>query len=275
MVKDARQTKAKSSKTSPSPELLSYCDAAEQILRDVKTALKYKELSDKANKKGILRTESATPDISMYVSLRGEIKRRQQRSEAQRFKFLGNGIFTLVELITGAPAKKTKSAIEQVRESREEAYKALYKALTSANQGPNFETMAADLLIAMGYEDVEVIGGHDDRGVDILCEKRDGIMRVRFAIQCKCVRESKQVGPKDVSTLRDNLSTYGCQQGIIVTTSVLNDDAKKKASETGKDRIHYIERNELFDLFASNGIGLRSEEVRFFQLDTSQYDFLN
>lgn len=275
MSTTARKSAAKPAKTRRKPKLLSYCDAAEQILKDVKKALKYKELSDKAHKKEILRSESATPDISMYVSLRGEIKRRQERNEAQRFKFLGNGIFTLVELITGAPAKKTKSAIEQVRESRQEAYKALDKALTSKNQGTNFETMTADLLIAMGYEDVEVIGGHDDRGVDILCEKRDGIMRARFAIQCKCIGVSKQVGPKDVSTLRDNLSTYSCQQGIIVTTSVLNDDAKGKASETGKERIHFIERSELFDLFASNGIGLRSEEVRFFQLDASQYDFLN
>jgi len=29
--------------------------------------------------------------------------------------------------------------------------------------------MVADLLVAMGYQDVQVIGGKDDQGVDILC----------------------------------------------------------------------------------------------------------
>ena len=90
----------------------------------------------------------------------------------------------------------------------------------------------------------------------------------------KCKKLSQQVGPKDVSTLRDNISSYQCQQGIIITTSQLNDDAKKKAKEAGKDPIHFIEHDELLDLFAEYGIGIRNEHVRFFQVDASKYDFL-
>ena len=74
--------------------------------------------------------------------------------------------------------------------------------------------MVADLLVAMGYQAVEVIGGKDDQGVDITCEKRDGVLKTRVAVQCKCKSLNQQIGPKDVSTLRDNLSTYQCQQGI-------------------------------------------------------------
>jgi hypothetical protein len=47
------------------------------------------------------------------------------------------------------------------------------------------ETMVADLLVAMGYH-VQVIGGKDDQGVDILCEKREGLLKTRIAIQCNC-----------------------------------------------------------------------------------------
>jgi restriction system protein len=142
------------------------------------------------------------------------------------------------------------------------------------NQGPNFETMVADLLMKIGYDNVEVIAGKDDRGVDIVCEKREGILVTRVAIQCKCKSLENKIGPKDVSTLRDNLSTYQCQQGIIVTTSTLNDDAKDKAREAGKDPINFIEHDKILDLFAEHRIGIRAENVDYYEMDALQYDFL-
>ncbi|MBX2990439.1 MAG: restriction endonuclease [Bacteroidetes bacterium] len=253
---------------------LSFCDAAETILLKERKPLSHRDLAKKALQEKLIQTESKTPEISMHVSLRSEIRRREQRNEPQRFVFLGNGLFTLVELLTGAPAKKTQSAIEQVRQSRKEACDELYKRLTSKNQGDNFETMVADLLIALSYQNVEVIGGKDDQGVDILCEKRDGVTKMRVAIQCKCKKLENRIGPKDVSTLRDNLSTYQCQQGILITTSELNEDAKTKAKEAGKDPIHFIEHDEILDLFAEHNIGMRSEPVKYYQVDASQYEFL-
>lgn len=50
--------------------------------------------------------------------------------------------------------------------------------------------------------------------------------------------------------------------------------AKQKATEAGKDRIHFIEKDELLELLAEYGIGVRSESVKFFQVDASKYDFL-
>ena len=253
---------------------LSFVDAAEKILRRVGTPLSHKQLAQKAVAGKLVQTESETPHISMHVSIRSEMKRRETRGEPQRFVFLGNGMFSLVDLIAGSPTQKTKSALDQVRESRKEASKDLHQKSTSANNGPNFETMVADLLVAMGYQEVQVIGGKDEQGVDILCEKREGLLKTRIAIQCKCKALNQKIGPKDVSTLRDNLSTYQCQQGILVTTSELNDDAKRKAKESGKEPIFFIEHDELLDLFAEFNIGIRHEPVRFYQVDASQYDFL-
>ncbi|MGA2761853.1 MAG: restriction endonuclease [Spirochaetia bacterium] len=253
---------------------MSFTDAAERVLEDEGKALKYTEIASKAIQRRYLQTESKTPWISMHVLLRSEIKRRETRGEPQRFIFLGQGIFGLVGLLTGTSGKKTRSATDQVRDSRGEATQELYKRLTTGNHGDNFEAMVADILIAMGYQNVEVIGGKDDQGVDILCEKRDGIMLTRVAVQCKCRSVKNEVGPKDVSTLRDNLSSYQCQQGILVTTSRLNDTAKAKAKEPGKEPIHFIEHDEILDLFAEYGVGIRMENLKFFQLDESQYDFL-
>lgn len=256
------------------PEAMSFTDAAEKILREAGKPLTHRELAQRAISKKLVKTESETPNISMHVSIRSEMKRRESRGEPQRFVFLGNGVFSLVDLVAGSPTPKTKSALDQVRESRGEACQSLYQKLVSENNGPNFETMVADLLVALGYQDVQVIGGKDDQGVDIVCEKRDGVLKTRIAIQCKCKGLNQKIGPKDVSTLRDNLSTYQCQQGILVTTTELNDVAKAKAKEPGKEPIYYIEHTEILDLFAEYNVGVRQEALRFYQIDTSQYDFL-
>jgi restriction endonuclease Mrr len=253
---------------------LSYCDSAEKVLEKAGKALKYTDIAAMAIKDGLLQTESQTPAVSMYVSLRAEIKRREQRQEKQRFVFEGNGYFDLVSRARGEPAKKTQSALDQIKNSRDEAVKELFGRLTSGESGAHFEAMVGDLLIAMGYSEVEVIGGKDDQGVDIICSKRDGLSVTRYAIQCKCKKLSNQIGPKDISNLRDNLSSYQCQQGIFITTSKLNDVAHQKAKEAGKEPIQTIEHEEILNLFADHSIGIRQETVRYYQIDESQYDFL-
>lgn len=253
---------------------LSFTDAAERLLRAAGKPLSHRELARQAQAQHLITTDSETPQISMHVSIRTEMKRRESRGEPQRFVFLGDGLFTLVDIQAGTPTPAAKSALDQIRESRTAATAELHRRLTSANNGPNFELMVADLLVAMGYESVDVIGGKDDQGVDIVCERRDGVFKTRIAIQCKCKAATAQIGPKDVSTLRDNLSTYQCQQGILVTTTQLNAVARQKAKESGKDPIHFIEHEELMDLFAEYGIGIRSEPVKFYQVDGSKYDFL-
>ncbi len=277
MVTKTSDTKNSISKNTSknTAQALSYADAAEQVLREKKKPLSYRDIAKHAVASGVLISGSQTPEISMHVSLQTEIRRRDQRGEPQRFVFLGNGMFALVEQIAGAKTEKTRSAIDQVKDSRDDAKKALYEALTATNQGSGFELMVSDLLVAMGYEEVEVIGGKDDQGVDILCEKHDGIIRTRIAIQCKCKNKSTKIGPRDVSTLRDNLSSYQCQQGILVTTTTLNDDAKNKAKEPGKEPIQYIEHDGILDLFAQYRIGMRVEELNYFQMDASAYDFLS
>jgi len=268
------QTKQAKALAKSTPHPLSFTDAAERLLREAGKPLTHKQLAQKALAEKLVQSESETPEISMHVSIRSEMKRRETRGEPQRFVFLGNGVFSLVDLVAGTPTEKTRTALDQVRESRREASEELYRKLTATNNGPNFETMVADLLVAMGYQEVQVIGGKDDQGVDILCEKRDGLLKVRIAIQCKCKALNQKIGPKDISTLRDNISTYQCQQGIVVTTSELNDVAKAKAKEPGKEPIYYIEHNELLDLFAEYNVGIRNELVRSYQVDASQYDFL-
>ena len=213
---------------------LSFCDSAEKVLDKAGEALKYSDIATRAIKDGLLETDSQTPPVSMYVSLRAEIKRREKNQEKQRFVFLGNGYFDLFSRVRGEPAKKTQSALDQIKNSRDEAIKELFNRLTTVDSGAHFEAMVSDLLIAMGYTDVEVIGGKDDQGVDIICSKRDGLSVTRYAIQCKCKKLQNEIGPKDISNLRDNLSSYQCQQGIFITTSRLMTSPTKRRKKPEK-----------------------------------------
>jgi len=253
---------------------LSYCDAAGKVLEKAGKALKYSEIVTTAIKEGLIQPAGQTPASSMYVSLRTEIDRRAKRQEKQRLAFLGNGYFDLAGRVTGEPPKKTQSALEQIKNSREEAIKELFARLTNGENGSHFEVMVGDLLIEMGYSEVEVIGGKDDQGVDITCSKRDGLSVTRYAIQCKCKKLHNEIGPKDISNLRDNHSSYQCQQGIFITTSKLNDIARQKAKEAGKEPIQTIEHEEILSLFADHSIGIRQEAIRYYQVDESEYDFL-
>lgn len=248
---------------------LSFTDAAEQIIRTEGKSVSYSKIAEIALARKYIQSEAADPALSVYVSLRTEIKKRSERNEPQRFIFLGNGLFSLKDF-----TEKVKSALDQVRDSRRQACQKLYEALTKDDRGSEFEKMVSDLLLAMGYQNVNVIGGNDDQGVDITCERREGLMIERFAIQCKCKSLKKQIGPKDISTLRDNLSTYQCQKGILITTTKLNQEAKNKAKESGKELINYIEYDEIFDLFADFGIGIKSETIKYFALEPNQYEFL-
>ncbi len=250
---------------------MSFTDAAERILRDAAKPVSYSKIAQEALRQGLIQSEAEDPAVSLYVVLRTEIKRRKERNEPQRFNFLGNGVF---ELIGKALPTKTKSALEEVRESRKRACQNLYEQLIRENRGSEFEQMVSDLLLAMGYQNVQVIGGSDDHGVDIICERREGLMVERFAIQCKCKALNKKIGPKDISTLRDNLSTYQCQRGILITTSELNNEAREKAKEPGKVPVDFIEHKDIFDLFAEHGVGIKGETIKYFEVATEQYEFL-
>lgn len=252
----------------------SFTDAAHVIMAEAGRPMHYAEITEKAIADAMIVTEGKTPQISMYIALRNDIKRRGEKGQPQRFLFLGAGQFSLSSVLLAAATKEEKSVFQKVSDSRAEACALLYQRLTAKNQGDNFELLVSDLLVSMGYEDVEVIGGKDDQGVDIICSKRDGLSRTRIAVQCKCKALKNEIGPKDISNLRDNLSTYQCQTGVFVTTSRLNDAAQAKATEAGKERIHCIEHDELLDLFAEHKVGLKAEPVVYFQVDGDQYDFL-
>ena len=80
-----------------------------------------------------------------------------------------------------------------------------------------FEYLIKWLLEEMGYDNVEVTGGSNDKGVDVVADIELGISRVREIIQVK--RWKDNVGGPVLNGLRGSLPLFGAMRGSIITTS--------------------------------------------------------
>lgn len=93
--------------------------------------------------------------------------------------------------------------------------------------GAEFERFCARLLVASGYEGVEVTRGSGDQGVDILCEKD----RVTYAIQCK--RFESMVGNSAVQEVFAGRQLYRRNVGVVMTSGHFTHAARELADATG------------------------------------------
>jgi hypothetical protein len=101
-----------------------------------------------------------------------------------------------------------------------------------------FEHLFADLLRLDGHQDVQVVGGADDGGIDVTSVDPQGR---RMAYQCKGQKDP--VGPNIVRELAGSL-TLECRgrHAVLVTNSLLSDKAKQRARA---GRIEWLDRDKL------------------------------
>jgi hypothetical protein len=92
----------------------------------------------------------------------------------------------------------------------------------------DFERIVALLLEAQGYSDVRVIGGANDRGVDITCRDSDGSL---VAVQCKRYDPSKSVGALAVQHLSAMAFHRRAHRAVLVTTARFTESARRQAAE--------------------------------------------
>lgn len=91
--------------------------------------------------------------------------------------------------------------------------------------GTDFEKYCADLLIAMGYEEVELTPASHDFGVDIFADK-DG---VSYAFQCKCYADP--VGIKAIQEVYAGKDYYGSMVGVVITNQEFTGPARAFAEK--------------------------------------------
>jgi hypothetical protein len=246
----------------PMPEgRLSYADAAEEVLRRFAkgSPMNYRRITELAIEHGLIEPGGLTPEASMNAAITQEIKRRDREDQEQRFKALGRGMYGLATPVGPlGGAIDTKNREVQVR----------LRQLLADVDPQAFESLVGELLVALGFENVEVTSYSGDGGIDVKADlKVGGITDVRTAIQVK--RWAKNVPGRIVRELRGALGPH--EHGLIITLSDFTPDARTEASAANRTPISLIEGGRFVELLMDNEIGVTRRRVSIFELDESTF----
>ncbi|NVB42237.1 restriction endonuclease [Pseudenhygromyxa sp. WMMC2535] len=117
-----------------------------------------------------------------------------------------------------------------------------------------FESLAADLLIAMGYVGVEIVGGSGDGGVDIVADQIDRWgHRVSVAVQAK--RWTRVLGRRVIDEMLGVLVRQRIGHCILITVSSFSVAAREAAA--ADPRLRLVDGAQLVELMAANGVVVR------------------
>ncbi|PTA67333.1 restriction endonuclease [Deinococcus arcticus] len=122
-----------------------------------------------------------------------------------------------------------------------------------------FEHLIRTLLMAMGYENVEVTKQSGDGGIDVLADLRFGVTSFREAIQVKRVQQNIQ--PGTVNELRGSLHNAKALKGTIFTVASFSKKAREAAAPDNTVPITLVDGDELIDLLIKHHIGVTVTRV--------------
>ena len=228
---------------------LSFLDSAEQVLRESgsREPLHYRSITEQALQQGLIRSEGRTPEATMYAGILTEIRRRETRGEPPRFVKHGRG---KVGLAAWQPTGITRLIEDNNREVRQ-------TLLDRARAVPpaEFESLVAELLAAIGFEDTNVTSTSKDGGIDVRGTLlAAGAVHIRMAVQAK--RWKHNIQAPVVQQVRGSLGAH--EQGLIITTSDFSNGAKTEATRPDAAPVALINGQQLAALLAEHQIGAQT-----------------
>lgn len=122
-----------------------------------------------------------------------------------------------------------------------------------------FERLCQRLLREAGFEKVVVTGRSGDGGID-----GQGILRVNHFVSFQvCFQCKRYVGTVGSSVVRDfRGSIMGrADKGIIMTTGVFSNDARKEATRDGATPIELVDGEKIVDMLEELELGLIKKRV--------------
>ena len=135
-----------------------------------------------------------------------------------------------------------------------------------------FEHLAAALLRAAGFDEVEVTGRSSDGGIDgIGIYRPSGLISFHTAFQCK--RYQGSVGPGIVRDFRGSFIGRA-DRGIIITSGHFTPEARTEASRPGANPVDLIDGEALCDLLKEHSLGIRTTQrvVEDVSIDEAYFD---
>jgi len=127
-----------------------------------------------------------------------------------------------------------------------------------------FENFVGRVLDALGFRDTVVVGRPGDGGVDVRCTLRNELVEASVAVQVK--RQQGNVGPKDISYLRDRWARKA-DKLLFITTSDYTAGAREVAEEEGLKPLTLVNGRGLAELMIRERIGVTSQPVERLVID--------
>ena len=237
---------------------LTFTDAAEHVLMESGNdePLHYGTITERALEFELIRTKSRTPPATMYAAILSEIRRQESRGETPRFVQHGRGMVGLSAWLPSEVAGIIEDKNRDVRQS-------LLDRARSASPA-QFETLVSELLVAIGFEDVEVTNFSGDGGIDVRGTLVVGeAVRIRMAVQAK--RWKNNVMKPVVQQVRGALGAH--EQGLIITTSDFSKGAKTEANRSDAAPVGLMNGERMAALLAEYEIGATTKSYNLFVLD--------
>lgn len=235
----------------------SFTNAAEVILEQFsnKAPLHYREITEIALENGLIKTSGLTPADTMYASIIEENARRQKRGVPIRFHRYGKGML-------GLTAWLPKGLEARINEHNQKVSKELLAGVLELTPA-EFESLVGRLLVAMGFEEVDVTqlskdGGIDVRGTLVIGEA----IRIKMAVQAK--RWKNSVPSSMVQQLRGSLNTD--EHGMVITTSIFGKQARDEAQRESAVPIALVDGELLTSLLMEHSIGTERKDWEIFEL---------
>ncbi len=118
----------------------------------------------------------------------------------------------------------------------------------------DFEALIGQLLVTLGFDDVEVTARSGDGGIDVRGTLVVGdVIRTRMAVQVK--RWKSNVQAPTVQQVRGSLGTH--EQGLIITTSDFSKGAYEEAERPNAVPVALMNGKQLVALLVENDIGVQ------------------
>ncbi len=215
-------------------------------------------------KRGVSKERAAAfvTDGASLSDLLGPNWARQVRSDAE----IGRPLGAVPAAKSGQP-EETRMIAEHPEDERVAIKRELLGRLNRM-EGYEFEQFVARMLDSLGFRDTQVVGRSGDEGVDVLSYLHSPLITAKIAVQVK--RHTANVGPKDVSYLRDRWARRA-DRLLIVTTSEFTPGAREVANEEGQAKVELVGGGQLISLMLEHGIGVKSQPVVKYDIDEDYF----
>lgn len=143
------------------------------------------------------------------------------------------------------------------------------------NMNPyKFEYLIAQLLQAMGYEDVFVTKASGDKGIDVVGNIQIGITTITEVVQVK--RMQNAINRPLIDQLRGALPYHKAIRDTLITVGKFSSGCAEAALYPGAAPITLIDGERLIELLIENNVGMsRNNSFELLNVDMSIFDEAN